>query len=171
MLELDHVHVIQEIHLIKQEILAHLPNLHGHLCVHTDSHKMILFKRTPTYVLYVYLLMQLMREYHLRRAVFIVMTGLLLASLWVVPNKHTAVSWWRHKQILARGRPFNLRHLIFVIAEIIDEVLGHTHVPDVDETWTLPSSGKEEIWFLVERDHKQIILWGWVAMDSWSWIF
>jgi hypothetical protein len=81
MLELDHIHVIQEIHFVEQEILAHLPNLHRHLCVDTNSHEMILFEWTPTNILNVDLLMQFVRENHLRRAVFIVMTSLLFTSL------------------------------------------------------------------------------------------
>ena len=56
MINLNLVHIVKELNLIEKEVLTHLPYLHGHFLINTDSHEVIPFKWTPTYILNIVLL-------------------------------------------------------------------------------------------------------------------
>ena len=91
MINLNLVHIVEKIDLVKKEVLAHLPDLHGHLGVNGHGFKVILLERTPSDIFNEVLLVELMREDHLWGAILIVVAGLLLPALVVVPDEDLAI--------------------------------------------------------------------------------
>jgi len=144
MINLNSISLVEVVHLIELEVLAHLPHLHGHLSVDTDSHELIPVEWTPANIFNVVLLVQLMREYHLGGSILVVVTGLLLPAVVVVPHEHLAICGGGHEEVLTRGGPVDLAHWALMIGQVVDEVLRHTHIPDVQDTRLL-STCREEV--------------------------
>ena len=134
MIKLNLVHVVDKVDLVKEEVLAHLPDLHGHLGVDGDCLKVILLERAPGDIFNAVLLVELMREDHLWGAVLIVVAGLLLPALVVVPDEDFAISGGRHEEVVAGCRPIYLIHRALMVGQVVDEVLKHAPVPDVHDT-------------------------------------
>lgn len=134
MINLNLVHIVEKVHLVKEEVLTHLPDLHGHLGVNGHRLQVILLERTPGDIFNGVLLVELMREDHLWGAILIVVAGLLLPALVVVPDEDLTVSGGRHKEVVAGGRPLNLVDWALMVGQVVDEVLKHAPVPDVHDT-------------------------------------
>ena len=77
--------------LIEEEVLAHLPHLHGHLGVDAHCLKVVLLERAPCDIFNAVLLVELMREDHFWGAILIVVAGLLLPALVVVPDEDLTI--------------------------------------------------------------------------------
>jgi hypothetical protein len=101
MIYLNLVHIVEKVHLVEEEVLAHLPDLHGRLGVNGHGFKVILLERTPSDILNGVLLVKLMREDHLWGAILIVVTGLLLPAFVVVPDENLAIRGRGHEEVLA----------------------------------------------------------------------
>ena len=91
MINLNLVHIVEKVHLVKEEVLTHLPDLHGRLGVNGHRLQVILLERTPSDILNGVLLVELVREDHLWGAILIVVTGLLLPALVVIPDEDLAI--------------------------------------------------------------------------------
>jgi hypothetical protein len=128
------VHIVEKVHLVEEEVLTHLPDLHGHLDVNGHGFKVILLERTPSDIFNIVLLVEFMREDHLWGAILIVVTGLLLPALIVVPYENLAIRGRGHEEVLAGRRPFNLIHWALVVGQVVDEVLEHAPVPNVQDS-------------------------------------
>ena len=158
MINLNSIHLVEVVYLIEHKALVHLPHLHVHLCVDADGHQMIALQGAPADVLDIDLLMQLVREYHFWGAVLVIVAGLLLAAVVVVPHEHLPIGGGGHKEILAGRRPFYLSHRALMIGQVVNEVLGHPHVPDVQNSRLLTARGKEVLRLVIEGDGEQVIL-------------
>ena len=134
MIKLNLVHVVNKVDLVEEEVLAHLPHLHGHLGVNGDCLQVVLLERAPCDIFNAVLLVELVREDHLWGAVLIVVAGLLLPALVVVPDEDLAVSGGRHEEVVAGGRPLNLVDRALMVGQVVDEVFKHAPVPDVHDT-------------------------------------
>jgi hypothetical protein len=134
MINLNLIHIVKKVHLIEEEVLTHLPDLHGHLGVNGHRLQVILLERTPSDILNEVLLVELMREDHLWGAILIVVAGLLLPALVVVPDEYLAIRGRRHEEVVAGCRPFNLIYWARVVGKVVDEVLEHAPVPNMQDS-------------------------------------
>jgi len=92
----------------------------------------MLLEGTPGDVLDVGFEVRLLREDHLRRPVLVVVSRLLLAALALVPHEYLTILCTRHEQVLVVRRPLDLCDRLLVIVKVINEVLGHAQVPNVN---------------------------------------
>lgn len=158
------IEVVDEVYVIEEEILGHLPHLHASLSVHTSDQQPIaeigvsFDDGAPCDILDVGLLVHLMGEDQLGRSILEVVSGLLLTRLVVIPNEDLAIPRGRHEEVLTVGRPLNLADGVLVVNEVVDEVLWHPLVPDIDVACGLTTRRKEMLIKVIEADHQIVII-------------